>query len=66
MISERTTVYSNRESDGLLNQMAELLLQMAEVERRVEGTRQLLAENTNYDPNSAFLALDKSGTNMIT
>lgn len=46
--------------------MAELLLQMAEVERRVEVSRQLLAENGNYDPSSAFCALEKRGNSQIS
>ena len=53
-------------NESLLQQLAELLLQIAEVERRVESTRQLLRERSKYNHSLAFHALDRGRVLGIT
>lgn len=50
----------------LQSRLAHLLLQVADLERQVEITRQVLCELIDFEPYSAFRALDRFSTGALT
>ena len=61
----RQTIITNSVDDVVQN-LAELLLQIAEVERRVEVSRELLSENSKYNLANAYNVLSNNRTSNIT
>ena len=46
--------------------LANLIMMIAEVERKVEVTRQVLVENVEFDPAQAYWRLDRKGVNVVS